>query len=94
MTNIIVVLRRHNSYATIERFYCLSLKAIEFNGVDINGFLMNFVVLMYLFIFMDILKLYWKKISCFKKLMNDRKFFTEKLFFKGFDTFLAQYFFN
>ena len=92
MTNIIV--RRHNSYANIERFFCLSLKAIEFNGVDINGFLMNFVVLMYLFRFMDILKLYWKKISCFKKLMNDRKVFTEKLFFKGFDTFLAQNFLN
>ena len=26
--------------------------------------------------------------------MNDRKVITEKLFFKGFDTFLAQFFFE
>ena len=58
MTNIFVVPSRHNSYAPIESFYCLSLKEIEFNGVDTTGFLRSFVVLMYLFIFIDILKSY------------------------------------
>ena len=47
MTNIFVVPSNYNSYAPIERLYCLSLKAIELNGVDTRGFLRNFVVLMY-----------------------------------------------
>ena len=42
MTNILVVPSRRNFYAPIERFNCLSLKAIEFNGVDTNGFLKKF----------------------------------------------------
>ena len=45
MTNIFVIPSRHISYAPIERFYCLSLKAIEFNGVDNTSFLSNFMVL-------------------------------------------------
>ena len=61
MTNHFVVSSRHNSYAPIEHFYCLSLKEIEFNGVDITDFLRNFVFLMYLFICIDISKSYWKK---------------------------------
>ena len=44
MTKILVNPPEHNYYAPIERFYCLSLKAIEFNGVDTTGFLRNFVV--------------------------------------------------
>ena len=39
-------------------FYAPTLKAIELNGVDTTGFLKNFVVLMYLFICIDILKSY------------------------------------
>ena len=58
MTSIFVVPLRRNSYAPSDRFFCLSLKAIEFNGVDTTGFLRNFVVLMYLFIFIDIWKSY------------------------------------
>ena len=58
MANILVVPSRHNSCAPIERFDCLSLKAIESNGVDTTGFLRIFVFLMYLFIFMDILMSY------------------------------------
>ena len=54
MTNILVLPLTHSSYASIERFYCLFLKAIEFNGVATNGFLRIFVVLMYLFMFIDI----------------------------------------
>ena len=38
MTHVLVVPSGHNSYAPIERFHCLSLKAIEFNGVDTIGF--------------------------------------------------------
>ena len=57
-TNILVVVSRQNSYAPIEQFYHLSLKAIEFNGVDSTGFVRNFVVLINLFIFIDILKSY------------------------------------
>ena len=38
MTNILVVPSRQYSYAPIERFYCLSLKAIDFNDVDSTGF--------------------------------------------------------
>ena len=49
----LVVLSRHNSYAPIERFFCLPLKAIEFNGVDTTDFLRNVAVSMYLFIFVD-----------------------------------------
>ena len=66
MTNIFVVPSKHNSYAPIERFYCLSLKAIEFNGVDTTDFLGNFVVLRYLFIFNDILN-YIEKSHVVKK---------------------------
>ena len=54
----LVVPSRYNPYALIQRSICLSLKAIEFNGVDTTGFLRNFVVLMYLFIFIDILRSY------------------------------------
>ena len=54
VTEILVVPSRHNSYGPIERLDCLSLKAIEFNGVETNGFLRNLVVLMYLFIFIVI----------------------------------------
>ena len=94
-TDIIVVPSWHNSYAPIEYFYCFSLKAIKFNGVDTTGFLRNFVVLMYLFISIDILKLKWRKEShVMEKLMDDRKVINEKLFFDGFDTFLAQFFFE
>ena len=91
MTNINFIPLRHNPYASIERFYCPSLKAIEFNVVDIPGFLVD---LMYLFIFINILKLFEKKSHTVKKLMNDRKFITEKLFLNGFGTFLAQFFFE
>ena len=69
----------------------IALKAIEFNGVDTKCFLRNFVILMYLFLFIDILKSYWKNTHVVKKING--KFITEKLFFKGFDTFLAQTFF-
>ena len=58
MTNNPVFPSRLNNYAPIEQFYCLSLKSIEFNGVDTNGFLRNVVVLKNLFIFFDILKSY------------------------------------
>ena len=58
VTNILVVPLKHNSYAPIEHFYCLSLKAIEFNGVDTTIFLRNFVVLLCLFTFIDILMSY------------------------------------
>ena len=54
ITNNLVVPSSHNFYAPIERFYCLSLKAIKFNGVDTTGFIRNFVVLIYLFIFVEI----------------------------------------
>ena len=63
MTNGLVVPSRHNSSAHIERFYCLSLKAIKFNGVDTTGFLRNIDVLMNLFLFIDNLKSYWRKES-------------------------------
>ena len=96
MTNILVVPWRRNSYAPNECFYCLSLKAIEFNGVDTTGLLRNLVVLAYLFILIDILKSYLKtkKSHTVKNLLGDRKVITEKLFFNGFDTFLAQFFFD
>ena len=95
MTNILFITPRHKSYAPIERSYCLSLKAIEFNGVDTTGFLRNFAVLLYLFIFIDILRSYWKNEShVVEKLLDDRKIFTEKLFINGFDTFLVQFFLN
>ena len=58
MTHILVIPSRQNSYAPIERFHCLSLKAIEFKGVDTTGFPKNFVVLVHLFKFIDILKSY------------------------------------
>ena len=51
MRNILVVSLSYNFYASTERFYCLPLNAIEFNGVDTKGFLRKFVVLMYLLIF-------------------------------------------
>ena len=61
ITKIRVIQSRHNSYVPIEHFYCLSLKAIEFNGVDATGFLRNIVVLLYFFIIIDTLKSYSKK---------------------------------
>ena len=47
---------------------------------------------MYLFIFIDIWKSYWKKSYAVKKLMDDGKVITEELFFNGFDNFLAHFF--
>ena len=93
ITNILVAPLRHNSFAPIERFYSFSLKAIEFNFVDTNDFLRNFLVLMYLFIFIDIVILQ-KKSHYVRKIIDDRIVITERLFFIGFDTFLAQFFFE
>ena len=67
MTEIFVVLSKHNPYALIEQFNCFSLKAIEFIGFDNTGFHRFFVVLMYLCIFIDILKSYGKKFHAVKK---------------------------
>ena len=93
VTNIFVLSLRHNFYAPIERFYCFPLKAIEINGFYTTGFLRNFVVLMYLFIFVDFLKSYcWKEFHAVKKLIDNGKFFSEKLLFDGFENFLAQFF--
>ena len=84
MTNILIVLLKHISYDPLQCFYCLSLKAIEFNGVDTNGFLSNFVVLMYLFLFIDILKSYRKKKAhAVKTLMDDSKSLPKSYFLKA-----------
>ena len=58
MAKIFVASSRHNFYAPIERFYCLSLKGIEFNGIDTIGFLRNLVVSIFFFKVIDTLKSY------------------------------------
>ena len=76
--------------------YWLPLKSIEFNGVDTTGFLKNFLVLTYLFVFVDFLRSYCVKKNPidFKKLIDNRNLSNDTFsFFYGFslDTFLAHF---
>ena len=45
-------------WGIIKRVYWVPLKSLEFIGVDTTGFLKNFVVLMFLFLFVDFWKSY------------------------------------
>ena len=78
-------------WGIIKRFYWIPLKSIEFNGVDTTGFLKNFVVLMFLFLFVDffeVILLKTKNPLLLTKLKIE-KFLLKFLFFNGFslDTF-------
>ena len=63
MTRMFGFPSKHTSYASIGGFYYISLKAIEVNAVDTTGLLRIFVLLMNLFMFIGVLKSYWKKQS-------------------------------
>ena len=82
---------------SLSYFFLLPFKAIEFNGVDITGFLKNFVVLMYLFTLVDFLKSYCQEkknpiiVRKLYEFVRVEKFFPNVCFF-GFDTFLAHSF--
>ena len=75
--------------------YWLSLKTIQFYGVDTTSFLKNFVVQMYFFIFGDFEVILLKNknpIFVMKNNLKLGKFSWKSSLLNAFDAFLAQFF--